>query len=236
MKQFFSLSVIAVMLFTLVSSCGEDPKSALMKVNKDIYKQALRFSDINVATHAIYNIMALSPNDSSYLDSLCMLYFNGRASLQCINVGMSILENNPNDTTILEMVAISKQAIGALKEAHDDYEKLYGMSNKAYHLYQMASINYNLKRLTEAQTAINQLAQHPDFEKEEVNITYGQGKNQKVPMTAAVWNIQGVLALENKDAATAQQAFAKAVELYPEFILAKSNLEALEKQAQGGGQ
>lgn len=233
MKKFFSLSFIAIVMMFLVTSCGEDPKSALMKLNKEVYRNALKFSDVNVAAQALHNIMVLDPSDSTTRDSLCMLYFNARASLQCINVGMAILEDRPNDTTFLEMVAISKQSLGALEEAHEDYEKLFGMSNKAYHLYQIASLRYNMKRLAEAQTAINQLAQHPDFGTEEVNINYGQGQGQKVPMTAAVWNIQGVLALENKDAATAQQAFAKAVEIYPDFILAKSNLDALTKQQQG---
>ncbi len=199
-----------------------------------IYKWALQYNDLGTATNAIYQMMALKPEETNLKDTLAYLYFNSRRYVQTVLLGREIVENNPENYGIMEALAISEQSIGLLKESLEHYDQLYKATSKIYFLYQGASIQYGLKRLGECVQSISTLLASDGVDKEEVNINYGQnGESQKVTMNAAVYNLQGVVYLDLNRPEDAKKSFEKAVELFPDFILAKSNLDIVNKKLNG---
>ena len=194
-----------------------------------IYKSALKNYDLQAATYAVYSMMAIKPERTDLNDSLALLYFAGERFAQAYLVGEEIVKNDPKRKDMLELVAVSKQNLGLIKEALSDYEKLYGMDKSLYYLYQMSTLQYQLKRFGECVASIDQIVASADADKQKVNIRM-QGGQQEVPMKAAAYNVKGICAIDMNRPDLAKEDFNKALQIFPDFALAKGNLEAMDKK------
>ncbi len=198
-------------------------------VQSRVYKTALKNYDLQAATIALYNMQALKPERADLNDSLALLYFAGERYAQAYLIGEEIVKTDPKRMDMLELVAVSKQNLGLVKESLADYEKLYAGEKSVFYLYQMATLQYQLKRYGECVASLDQILANSDAEKQKVNIRLQQG-SQEVPMKAAAYNVKGICALELNQEEAAKQNFDKAIELFPDFALAKGNLEVLSKK------
>jgi tetratricopeptide (TPR) repeat protein len=238
--------VSTLTLFSAVVVCigCQNSSQTMLKTQKEVYQQALEYNDLATATQAVYNILELSPQDSAYKDSLAQIYFSRGAHVQAVNVGDELLNNRPEDTTLLEMMAVSKEAIGQNEEALNHYGKLFKKQDDPYYQYQIASIQFKMKRYNECNSTLQTLLQRSDLKDKKVSISYKRGRQQQVPVEAAAYNIRGVLALQLKKNDVAKKSFKKATELHKDFVLAKNNLKAMQNaqnqaqtgQGQGGQQ
>ncbi len=237
MKKFTYVLILSAMAFS--SYAQKKQKTELtgdlvghaseFLIQRSVFKQALAINDLNVATQALHVMVALQPQNHGLRDSLAFLYFNGGAHVQVVLLGKQILEQDPDKTEILELVAASEQSLGAIKEALTDYETLFTSSKEMYHLYQIASLQYSLKRFGECAASVDRILADPDAPAKKVKITIGQGQSQDVPLNAAAINMKGVIALDMKKLEEAKGHFSNALKIYPEFQLAKMNLESIEK-------
>jgi tetratricopeptide (TPR) repeat protein len=132
---------------------------------------------------------------------------------------------------MLEMAAISKQSLGALKEALADYESLYKQKPDLYSLYQIATLQYQLKRYGESVISCDQIIANPESEKLEASISM-KGGSQKVPLRAAAHNVKGIIAMDLNQPEVAKLQFETALKLFPDFALAQGNLAALAQNKQ----
>ena len=107
------LVTIFLTLVLLTSTVRAQDFDTQMKV----YSSALKYYDLNVAVSALYNAMALKPDRKDLRDSLALLYFAGERYGQAYTLGEEILKENPKRNDILEMVAVSKQSLGLIKDA-----------------------------------------------------------------------------------------------------------------------
>ena len=123
------------------------PSTDPFDVQTRAYKAALKNYDLPSATVALYNMIALKPERTDLQDSLALIYFGNERYAQAYMVGSQILQNNPKRDDILELVAVSKQNLGMIKESLADYEKLYSDQKTLFYLYQMATLQYQLSRL-----------------------------------------------------------------------------------------
>ena len=234
-KLNFILLLLLVLTVGLVSAQGQagSNSSDPFDVQLRFYKSALKNYDLQAATVALYTMQALKPERSDLNDSLALLYFAGERWAQAYLVGQAIVNGDPKRNDMLEMVAVSKQNLGMIKESLADYEKLYGAEKSVYFLYQMATLQYQLKRYGECVASLDQILGSADADKQKVNIRV-QGGTQDVPMKAAAYNVKGICALELNQPDAAKDNFNKALQAYPDFVLAKSNLETLAKKQAGG--
>jgi tetratricopeptide (TPR) repeat protein len=236
-KLFTVLFLVAGFAFT--APVLKAQTSSLTGKNLKMYNMALEYGDYGVAINTLYTILADNPNDMALKDSLASLYFNSRAYPQAILVAREILAKNPKDKKMLELTAISYQNIGGAKEALETYETLYKESQMVYHLYQIAVLQYQIRRFGECEASLARILKDPASANEKVVINVNRTERQEVPMHAAVYNVLGMLALEQSDEASAKKAFEKALSIDGEFVLPKGNLEAMEqmkKQGQPGTQ
>lgn len=224
MKQlFFSLLFVTCLL------TGTLKAQDAYEVQQRCYRNALKNYDLQAATIALYNMIALKPEKADLNDSLALLYFAGERYAQAYLVGEQILKTNSNRSDILELVAVSKQNLGMTKESLADYEKLYAAEKSLYYLYQMATLQYQLKRYGECVASLDQIINNAESAKQKVNIVV-QGGSQDVPMNAAALNVKGICAMELNQEDAARDFFNKSLAISPEFVLAKGNLDVLNKK------
>ena len=224
-KSLITLFLSLVLLTSTVYA--QDAFDLQMKV----YASALKYYDLNAATSALYNAMAIKPDRKDLRDSLALIYFAGERYGQAYTVGEEILKENPKRNDILEMVAVSKQSLGLAKEALEDYETLYKADTKQiFYLYQIATLQYQLKRYGECVASLDQIIGNEAAAKQNVNIRNSNSTSQSVPMKAAALNVKGIVAMDLSKEAEAKDLFNQALQAFPDFALAKGNLAALAQK------
>ena len=198
-------------------------------IQMKVYRAAMKNYDFQTAISALYGMEAIKPERTDLNDSLAILYFEDEKYAQATVTAQAIVNADPKRNDMLEMVAISKQKLGMVKESLSDYEKLYAADKQIYFLYQIATLQFQLERFGECLASIDQIIASPDADKQKVNIPV-QNRSQQVPMKAAAYNIRGICAAQLNQVDAAKENLNKALELYPDFVLAKANLEALDKK------
>jgi tetratricopeptide (TPR) repeat protein len=184
----------------------------------------MKYNDFLVARNALYNMLTLKPERAGLKDTLTYLYYNTNSYVQVILLGEEIIKEAPSKAEILELVAVSQQNLGMMKEALESFEKLYAISKDVYHQYNIASLQYMLKRYGECNATLQSILESADTEGV-VAISDGKNESQQVPVKAAAYNMLGVISLEINQPEAAKQHFQQAIKLFPEFILAKNNLD-----------
>jgi len=197
-------------------------------LSERIFRESLKYGDLTVAKQALFEMIALKPEKKSLKDSLAYIYINLGSLQQAILLSREILDTSPENQGILEVKAIAEQNLGLSKESLTSYESLYQKSKNVYHLYQIATLQYDLKRMAECNASIDAILSSPEVDKKELNIGTGtRGQQQKVVLKAAALNMKGVLAMDFNENAVAKVCFDEALRLTPDFVLAKNNVDFL---------
>lgn len=205
----------------------QQPAMSLLELQSIIFSNALKYGDADAAKNALYTMIALRPELTELKDSLAILYYNMGNYLQAVLVAREIVAANPQNTTILEIKAISQQRLGLLKESLDDYEALYKQKQEVIYLYEIASLQYQLKRFGECDASIAAMLKSEVLDQKKITISLQRGESQEVNMRAAVLNMRGVLAAELNQKEVAKRNYEEALKIMPDFALAKANLNAL---------
>jgi tetratricopeptide (TPR) repeat protein len=194
-------------------------------IKESVYRTSLRYGDLVVAKQALFEMLSLKPNDKALKDTLAYLYLNMGAMRQSLLISKEILADNPTNFNILEVKAISEHSLGLIKEALNSYEYVYLNSKNVFHLYQIATLQFELKRMGECNLTIQELLNSSDIEKREISIATGEkNRQQNINLKSAVLNIKGVMLLELNDFTNAKTFFEDAIKISPNFVLANNNL------------
>ncbi|OYU83508.1 MAG: hypothetical protein CFE24_10910 [Flavobacterium sp. BFFFF2] len=193
-----------------------------------ILKQAQTYADGGTMITALHQIIAEEGVNSTYKDSLAVTYYKMNNYISCHLVAKELLEKKPNNVVLLELEAMSLKQLNAKKEAIDAFEKLFALSKNKFHGYQLAVLQQSIKRLAEAQATINQVLACEDIKGFDLEFPKDQNQSQKIALNAAIQNLKGLIAYELKDITTAKTAFQEALNISPDFALAKQNVAALE--------
>lgn len=221
-------SFAAILLF---SSCT-DEKKQLEKANAHdikVYHQAAEYGDVGTAIYAIHSLLARDTSNIAYYDTLSMLYFESRNYPQAVQSAQRALAKDPDNEKLLQVVANSYKYMGRGDVALPYFLKLSEITNNPQFAYEAAVIEFYGKQYTEAEAAINKLLNSPASENYSVGVPSGQGKEQPVPLRAALYNLLGYIKQNQEKPEEAKTAYQKALDLYPEFILAENNLKELQK-------
>jgi tetratricopeptide (TPR) repeat protein len=196
-------------------------------MHMNAYKTAVKYFDLQAAATALYSAMAVKPERTDLLDSLTYLYFAAERYGQVYLLGEDILKRDEKRNDIREMVAIAKQSLNMTKEALADYERLYADSKELQYLYQAATLQYQLKRYGECLVSLDQIIKNSESSNKQISIKNQDGSSQNVPMKAAALNVKGICAMEVNQDEEAKANFNEALKVFPDFILAKNNLNYL---------
>ncbi|MFA5298260.1 MAG: hypothetical protein WC389_08655, partial [Lutibacter sp.] len=201
-----------------------------VELEKQKLKLALTYADKTVAANAMYSIIVLEGPKSVYKDSLAYLYFNDRNYISCFLVTNEVLKDNPNHLEFLEMNAISLEAMGAAEKAVEAYEKLFAKTNNNFHAYKIAGLQFSMNKFEEAYATIKKADKLPDDGTGKITFQVNKNFNQNIDLKAAIAYLEGIIAENLNKKAEAKLSFERAIKLSPEFVLAKSKLDALNAE------
>ncbi|HCE53460.1 MAG: hypothetical protein APF83_02050 [Lutibacter sp. BRH_c52] len=224
MKRFF----IIISFLIAAVSMAQTANGVAFEQQK--MKQALAFGDKTVAANAMYSIILLEGPKSVYKDSLAYLYFNDRNFISCFLVTNDILKNNPGNLDLLEMNAISLESMGATEKAAEAYQNLFTKTNNNYHAYKLAGLQFGLGKFEDAYASIKKSDKLPDDGSVKITFQVNKNYNQNVDLKAAIAYLEGIIATNLSKNAEAKLSFERALKLFPEFVLAKTKLDALNAE------
>ena len=225
MKKFFP--------FLMLSLCIT--LSAIAQKNKNVpdtsmawttYRNAVHYGDLDVAKNACFQVITMMPENKAVHDSLAQIYFN----LGAYNQAIMASEKAEPTTQLREIQAYSYRNMGNIKTALPLFETLLKESSSPEHAYQVATIQYTMKRFGECMETAGKIVNHPDAKTKKVIISTDTGENISVSYLAAAENLKGVLYLELGKKEPARVAFEKALAEAPDFTLAQKNLESIKVQ------
>ncbi|MBK7391358.1 MAG: hypothetical protein IPI23_20490 [Bacteroidetes bacterium] len=223
-KIFFTL-----LFFTIVTTVSAQ-KNKISDTTQvwSRYRNAVLFNDLDVAKNALFELIAMQPQVTTHYDSLANIYFRMGAYEQAILAA----DKAPQRDVLKEIQAYSYRNLGDVKTALPLFESLFTASGSPEHGYQLATLQYSLKRLGECAITASKVSVHHDSKKEKVIISTEQGENMHVSYHAAAENLMGVLYLELGKKELAKESFIKAITDTPEFTLAKKNLASINSEAE----
>ncbi|MCS6982458.1 MAG: hypothetical protein N2110_09530 [Flavobacteriales bacterium] len=195
-----------------------------------VYRKALLYEDFAVARMALMQLAELNPDKTAYEDSLVFLYYSSGMPAQAVVLGRKRLESSPDNTVLMEVVAMAEENTGLLKDALDRYEQLEKKSSNVLRKYRIATLQYRLKRYGECQATINSIMAHAASDTLKVNITYSDGSSQNVKLKAAALNVLGMAAFELGQLEDAEALFQASLQMDKDFVQPKINLNALQQQ------
>lgn len=194
-------------------------------IYRTILGNSLKYNDVSTAILACHYLLAVNPQSNTLKDTLAMLYFESRSFLQSIMLAGEILQSNPDNIKMLEIQAVAQQNLGLIKEALDSYEKLRAKTKSLLHAYQVANLQFALKRLGECEATLSEILGDPRSEQEKVNVIIGNQGQQQVILKAACLNMAGVIYMEQNQDDKAKKFFEEALKVDKDFVLPKGNME-----------
>lgn len=218
-----------VYIFTFIITTSAIAQSVNnLDLEKQKLKQALSYSDKAVAASAMYSIISIEGENSTYKDSLAYLYFNDAKYVSCFLVTNDILKSKPDNLELLEMQTISLESMGAIAKAIENYKSILSKTNNNYHAFKLAGLQLSLRKFDEAYISIKKANELPDDGTEKVTYQVNKNYNQNVDLKAAIAYLQGIIELNLEKKAEAKLSFMRAVNLFPDFVLAKSKITTIE--------
>jgi tetratricopeptide (TPR) repeat protein len=222
MKKALILITLSILTFN-----GWMQKTKNQAPPEDIYKKALLYGDLDIAKGAVYQILVSQPENISWKDTLCLIYYSQGNYVQSITVGKEILKTNENNLLVMEVVGSSFERISAFKESLELYEKLAIQKPLPSLLYSILSLQYRLKRFAECFGTGEKLLSMKEAAQSNVRLTISDDYYQDVSYQAATSNVLGMASAEMGKIENAEKYFKQSLQLSPDFLLPKNNLEKL---------
>ncbi len=226
------LAISPVLSFSQTSKTVKPTSTSPTAIYEKIYRRALELNDLEQATTAVYSILAISPEKENWKDTLCLIYHGRGLFLQSYLLSNEILEKKVDNFTLREVRAQALEGLGKFPEALFDYDFLMSKSPLLIYRYKSAALQYMLKRYGESEANIQKILADEASSKDKVGMqTDGSNgsQNQEVPIRAAAYNVRAAIALDMNKSAEALEAINQALEIAPDFYMARQNLERIQK-------
>jgi tetratricopeptide (TPR) repeat protein len=190
---------------------------------------AARWSDVDVVKDALYDLIVEDPNNDSVIFQLAYLYYDNQKYPSAILIGQDLLNRNPKNVQVLELVADSYENLRIYDRALQNYESLFLLTSNTSMLYKMAMLQFELKRYQETLTNIDILLSKPEADSLKVVMNDTKNQQKEYPIRVALTNLKGMVYKAQGDKVNARKYFESALKMAPDFQFAKQNLDGLNK-------
>ena len=202
-------------------------QSTEFDIQKSIYEKAKSYNDPNVAISALYNMVALQPDNLLLKDSLMREYLSLSQWAPTYMISREIIASQPNNNFALEVSCVALQNLGLKQEALNEYESLYLRTDRVDVLYTISFLQFELKNLNESLTNLNILLENEQTEGMMVSVSKNQNERQEVSMRAQLNYLKGLVFIEQGKNDLAKESLNSAIQLSPEFNNAIEKLNSL---------
>lgn len=224
------LAIMALSSGTEVKAQNNNVKDTqLYKLYQMKYVFGRKYNDSNVSKDALYSMIAMDPNDDSLKMVLCYYYFEQNQYASSLFVSLDLLSRQPDNIDAMKINAMSYENMGVRDKAIEVYESLYLKSNEITVLYQAALLQLELSRYNECKASLDIILKDPQANALKLNFAKTETQQQEVSLSAAAYNMKGMLEKQQGNQTEAKKMFEKAIEIEPEFALATQNLKEVSK-------
>jgi len=228
MKKLLIISAFA----TLLGSCKQNnaPQNAESNSTKSpyyaLYEKSMKIKDLNTAITAI-QLVLLDDSTNSLRDSLPELYGAVNNLPACMQTTEASLKRHPKDEKYKNIKVLCLQQIGDMEGQFMLLQDLFETTGKPQYVSQIAAIQIASGNLKDARQTVDMILTKYNDSKDSLEVFIDENNKQNVPVKAAAWNMKGYIYMQEKNIEKAKDAYFKALEIYPEFVMPKRNLEAI---------
>lgn len=229
---------IVLVLMTTITVIGQNEQPATQdneanrkrnESDRKVYQLALRYNDMPAARVKLLELIERNPTNLQFAETLASLYFESGEYTSAAISALDVLEVSDKSLTGLEIAAYSLEQLGAMDRALPNFERHYLLTGNLFSLYKTAYMQYSLNRQEEALNSINMLVKNNKSSEEKVGFPKEDNTQQEVTLKAAALNLKGMVYMYQKDKNEAKEAITQALELQPDFELARENLKEVQK-------
>lgn len=238
MKMNKLIMTIVLVLMTTITVIGQNEQPATQdneanrkrnESDRKVYQLALRYNDMPAARVKLLELIERNPTNLQFAETLASLYFESGEYTSAAISALDVLEVSDKSLTGLEIAAYSLEQLGAMDRALPNFERHYLLTGNLFSLYKTAYMQYSLNRQEEALNSINMLVKNNKSSEEKVGFPKEDNTQQEVTLKAAALNLKGMVYMYQKDKNEAKVAITQALELQPDFELARENLKEVQK-------
>jgi tetratricopeptide (TPR) repeat protein len=226
MKRILMMLAAAMTIFT---AC-KDQTTTAVDANaqyKTLYDKSMKLKDLHTAIYAIQMIL-ITDSTNGLRDSLPELY-GGISNIEaCMQTNEETLKRHPNEEKFKNIKVLCLQQLGDVDGQFLLLEDLYKTTKKPQYIAQMASLQLASGDVKEATKTVDYIIEEFKSNKtDSLDIFLDETQKQKVPVLAAAYNMKGYILMQQKNINGAKDAYFKALEIYPDFVMPKRNLEMI---------
>lgn len=223
----FILSASALFLAACNNANQPANSSSQTEVYQKLYAKSIKLKDMHTAIYAIQMVL-MTDSANSLRDSLPELYGAVNNIEACMQTNEETLKRYPNDEKFKNIKVLCLQQIGDMDGQFLMLEDLYKTTKKPQYIAQMASLQLAAGQTKQAVETIDFIiSEFKNNKTDSLDIFIDENNKQKVPVVAAAYNMKGYVYMQKKDINNAKEMYFKALEIYPEFVMPKRNLEAI---------
>jgi len=231
LKLVFAICVTAATTSAFSQKTDSAALSLRQNESLDIYRKALQYNDLPTAANAVTHYLYYGGN-KNFRDTLALIYFEMNNLGGAYKMAKEQNEADPKNITALTLLAEVSSRAGETKTSLDWYEKLCPLKPEPYNYYQLATKQFVLERKLECKQSLAKVvADSASASQQKVSLEVGNGYAETVPVLAAAYNMQAVLAFQDKKTDEAKVLYGKALQAFPQFQIAKQNLDSMNPPA-----
>ncbi|MES2558468.1 MAG: hypothetical protein V4590_01920 [Bacteroidota bacterium] len=228
MKRFLFILSASALLFAACKNGNQGkPESAENGIYQKLYEKSIKLKDIHTAIYAIQMVL-MTDSANSLRDSLPELYGAVNNIEACMQTNEETLKRHPNNEKFKNIKVLCLQQVGDVDGQFLLLEDLYKTTKKPQYIAQIASLQLAAGQTKQAVETIDFIiSEFRNNKTDSLDIFLDETNKQKVPVLAAAYNMKGYVYMQKKDITNAKEMYFKALEIYPDFVMPKRNLEAI---------
>ena len=220
-KNIFYIFLLSIISFNSYSQTDN------FEIQKSIYEKAKAYNDPNVAINALYNMVAIQPENLLLKDSLMREYLALSQWAPTYMISREILSKDPSNLIALEVSCVSLQNLGLKQQALNEYESLYLKTERVEVLYTLSILQFELSNFIESLNNLNFLISSDNTVDMSVSVTKDETSRQEIPIRAQLHYLKSLIYIEQKYNDLAKVSLKEAIKISPDFQNAINKLNTL---------
>lgn len=217
--------LIAFATALIMSACNKDSGQAgqdyqhasTLEKNLALYEKAKKNGDAITSIVALNYVLLEDSANLQYSDSLARLYMESGQLEPGIALGDKVLKEQPENNSLLEMVAKGKFQTGNFEGSSADFNVLYDRLGKVEYLYQLAAIDFYSQKYDKCMEKSEKILQSPKVDSSVVDFMTQEGGVQRIPLRAATHYVRGMVHIARSNATQAGVELRKSLQISPNF-------------------
>jgi len=224
-KILLTLSACVILFSCKQANTNNTPTQSTNDYQK-LYDKSMAAKDYQSAITAV-QLLLLNDSTNDLRDTLPELYGAVNNVPACLLATNETLKRLPNDEKFLNLKLLCLQEMGMIEEQFTMLQNLFQTTGKAQYIAQIAAIQVASGNLKEARTTIETILTKYKGSQDKLEVFVDERNKQQVPVEAAAWNMKGYIFMQQKNLEKAKECYFKALEIYPDFVMPKRNLDMI---------